>query len=143
MLKEFREFAVRGNVIDMAVGVLIGGAFGKIITSFVTDILMPPIGAFIGQADFKNLYVVLKGPKKNFASLVEAQQAGAITWNYGLFVNAIIDFVIVAFCLFLVVRGINRLRKSEEVENIKSCQFCFTDIPKEAVRCPHCTSQLM
>lgn len=149
MLKEFREFAMRGSVIDMAVGIIIGAAFGGIVSSLVSDVLMPPIGLLLGKVDFSNLYVVLAagqtaGP---YASLTAAQQAGAVTLNYGLFINRIINFVIVAFALFLLIRSINRMkRKAEAVPapapTTKDCPFCASAIPIKAVRCPHCTSEL-
>jgi large conductance mechanosensitive channel len=142
MLKEFKEFAMRGNVIDLAVGVIIGGAFGKIISSFVADVIMPLIGLLLGKVNFSNLYVNL-GPQK-YATLAAAQEAGAPTLNYGLFLNAVIDFLIVAFVIFLAVKGINKLQKPapEAAPTTKKCPFCFTEIPIEASRCPNCTSQL-
>jgi len=142
MLKEFKEFALRGNVIDLAIAVVIGGAFGKIITSFVNDILMPPIGMLLGRVDFVNLFVDLSG--HGYTSLAEAKDAGAATLNYGIFLNTIIDFVIVAFVVFLIIRAINRTRKPAPAAapTTKACSYCKTDIPLEAIRCPHCTSQL-
>jgi large conductance mechanosensitive channel len=144
MLREFREFAMRGNVVDLAIGVIIGGAFGKIVTSFVNDILMPPIGLLLGEVSFTDLFITLS--EGNYATLAEAQEAGAATINYGLFINTVLDFVIVAFVIFLFVRGINRLKREEEAPpaepTTKKCPYCFTEIPIEAVRCPHCTSQL-
>lgn len=141
MLKEFRNFALRGNVVDMAVGVIIGGAFGKIITSFVNDILMPPIGLVLGKVDFSNLFIDLSGG--GYKSLKDAQAAGAATWNYGLFLNNVIDFMIVAFVIFLFIRLINRLHRSAPpAPNTKNCPYCATDIPLKATRCPNCTSQL-
>ncbi len=142
MLKEFKEFAMRGNVIDLAVGVIIGGAFGKIISSFVADVIMPLIGLLLGKVNFSNLYVNL-GPEK-YATFAAAQEAGAPTLNYGLFLNAVIDFLIVAFVIFLAVKGINKLQKPapEAAPTTKKCPFCFTEIPIEASRCPNCTSQL-
>ena len=148
MFKEFREFALRGSVLDMAVGIIIGAAFGAIISSLVTDVLMPPIGLLLGHVDFSNLYVVLTAGKIEgpYASLAAAQQAGAVTLNYGLFVNKIINFIIVAFSLFLVIRSMNRMkRKAAEAPaapTTKECPFCFTAIPIKASRCPNCTSQL-
>jgi len=146
MLKEFKEFAMRGNVVDMAVGIIIGAAFGAIVKSLVSDIMMPPIGMILGNVDFSNLFLVLKdgtaaGP---YLSLTEAQKVGAVTINYGLFLNAVISFVIVAFAVFFLIRNINRLRKEEpEAEpNTKDCPFCFSVIPLKATRCPHCTSEL-
>jgi large conductance mechanosensitive channel len=148
MLKEFKEFAIRGNVIDMAVGIVIGAAFGAVVNSFVADILMPPIGLLIGNVDFSNLYIILKegttpGP---YPSLTEAKKAGAVLWNYGLFINTIISFLIIAFAVFLVVRTINRLKKQEAAAaaapNTKQCPYCLSTIPINAVKCAHCTSDL-
>jgi len=144
MLREFREFAVRGNVVDMAVGIIIGAAFGKIVTSFVNDILMPPIGLLLGKVDFSNLFISLSGTR--YLSLQEAKAAGAATLNYGLFLNALIDFLIVAFAVFLLVKQINRLRRTPATApaepTTKECPFCCTSIPIRAVRCPHCTSPI-
>lgn len=144
MFKEFKEFAMRGNVIDLAIGVVIGAAFGKIVTSFVNDILMPPLGLLLGGLNFNNYFIVLKGGA--FSTLEEAQAAGAITWNYGAFITSIIDFLIVAFAIFMVVRQINRLQRQEEAApaepTTKECPYCSTEIPIKASRCPHCTSQL-
>jgi large conductance mechanosensitive channel len=142
MFEEFKKFIMRGNVLDLAVAVIIGGAFGKIITSFVNDILMPPIGLLLGKVDFANLFITLTGEK--FASLAAAQEAGAPTINVGIFINTIVDFLIVAFVIFLVVRQLKPKPKPEpEVEpTTKDCPFCFTTIPIKAIRCPHCTSQL-
>ena len=144
MLKEFKEFIMRGNVLDMAIGIIIGGAFGKIITSLVNDILMPPIGVLLGNVDFANLFVNLSG--KPYASLADAKAAGAATINYGLFLNTIIDFVIVAFVIFLLVRAVNRMRRQQEappaVPTTKECSYCLSSIPIKATRCPNCTSQL-
>ncbi len=142
MLKEFKEFAMRGNVVDLAVGLIIGAAFGKIITSFVTDILMPPIGLLLGKVDFANLFLTLSGPAAK--TLDDAKAAGAVTINYGLFINTLIDFIIVAFAIFLLVRQINRMKKAPEpaAPNTKECPHCFTDIPIKATRCPNCTSEL-
>src|SRR5512147_724733 len=142
MLKEFREFVMRGNVLDLAVAVIIGGAFGKIITSFVNDILMPPIGLMLGGVDFANLFFSLNG--QAYASLADAQAAGAPTINYGVFLNTVIDFLIVAFVIFLVVRTMNRFKKPAPAAAVttKDCPHCFTAIPIKATRCPNCTSQL-
>jgi large conductance mechanosensitive channel len=144
MLKEFKEFAMRGNVVDMAIGIIIGAAFGKIISSLVNDILMPPIGLLLGKMDFSNLFLNLSG--KPFATTAEAKAAGAATINYGIFLNNIIDFIIVAFAIFLLVRQINRLRrKTEEASaapTTRECPYCLSPIPLKAIRCPHCTSEL-
>jgi large conductance mechanosensitive channel len=142
VLKEFREFAMRGNVLDLAIGVIIGGAFGKIVTSFVNDIIMPPIGLILGRVDFANLYVNMSGGK--YASLADAQAAGAVTFNYGAFLNTIIDFMIVAFVIFLLVRQVNKLQKPAAAAPAltKECPFCISAIAIKATRCPHCTSQL-
>lgn len=141
MLKEFKAFAMRGNVFDLAVGIIIGGAFGKIVTSFVNDVLMPPIGLLLGNVDFSNLFWTIKG--QSFATLADAQKAGSVTINYGLFINTIIDFLIVAFVIFLLIRQINRLtRPAPAAPTTKACPFCATDIPIQAKRCPHCTSEL-
>jgi len=144
MFKEFKEFAMRGNVVDMAVGIIIGAAFGKIITSFVSDVLMPPIGLLLGKMDFASLFLDLSG--SGFATLEEAKKAGAATINYGLFFNTIFDFLIVAFVIFLLIRQINRMRKEPEAApaapDTRECPFCLTTIALKAVRCPHCTSEL-
>jgi len=148
MFKEFKEFAMRGNVLDMAVGIIIGVAFGTIISSFVNDIIMPPIGLLLGKLDFSNLFIVLRHGKEfgPYASLAAAKSAGAVTFNYGIFVNTIINFLIVAFAIFLVVRYMNKLKKQKEipaaVPTTKNCPFCFSVIPIKATRCPHCTSEL-
>lgn len=144
MLKEFKEFALRGNVVDMAIGIIIGAAFGKIVTSLVNDILMPPIGFLTGKVDFSNLFISLSG---SYASLAEAQAAGAPTINYGLFINAVLDFIIVAAAVFfLIVRPMNRLRRVKEpapaAPTTKECPYCLSVIPLKATRCPHCTSLL-
>jgi large conductance mechanosensitive channel len=138
---EFREFAMRGNVVDLAVGIIIGAAFGKIITSLVNDILMPPIGLLLGRVDFSNLFLNLSG--QPYGSLAEAKAAGAPTINYGVFLNNVIDFIIVAFVIFLLIRLINELRRQPEVgPTTKECPFCVSVIPIRATRCPHCTSAL-
>ncbi|MEO6193651.1 MAG: large conductance mechanosensitive channel protein MscL [Thermoanaerobaculia bacterium] len=142
MFKEFKEFAVRGNVLDLAIGVIIGAAIGKIITSLVDDVLMPPLGMLLGPVDFSNRFISLTG--KHYDSLAQAKAAGAPTINYGLFFNAIITFLIVAFVVFLIVRAVNRMRRGEETAPpvVKECQYCLSPIPIQASRCPHCTSQL-
>jgi large conductance mechanosensitive channel len=139
MLEEFKEFAVKGNVIDMAVGIIIGAAFGKIVSSLVNDILMPPIGLLLGKVDFSSLFLNLSGTP--YDSLASAKAAGAATVNYGLFLSAVIDFIIVAFAIFLVVRQINRLKRQPEA-NSKECPHCLSKVPLKASRCPHCTSAL-
>jgi len=142
MWKEFKEFIMRGNVMDMAVGIVIGAAFGKIVTSFVNDVLMPPIGLLLGKVDFSNLFITLSGD--SYPTLAEAQKAGAVVIKYGLFINTVIDFLIVALAIFLVIKQINRLRRqpAPEAPNTKECPFCFSAIPIKAVRCPQCTSEL-
>jgi len=142
MLKEFKEFAMRGNVLDMAVGIIIGAAFGKIITSFVGDILMPPIGLLLGKVDFSSLFLNISG--KSYDNLAAAKAAGAATLNYGVFLNAVIDFVIVAFVVFLLVRQVNRWKGPAPVapSSTKDCPYCCTAVPIKATRCPHCTSEL-
>lgn len=142
MLKEFKEFALRGNVIDLAVGVIIGGAFGKIVTSLVNDVIMPPIGMILGKVNFADLFIDLSG--NGYATLADAKAAGAATINYGLFLNTVLDFIIVAFVVFLVIRQMNRMRKPAPVAEptTKTCPHCATEIPLKATRCPNCTSQL-
>jgi large conductance mechanosensitive channel len=147
VLNEFKEFAMRGNVVDMAVGIIIGGAFGTIVKSLVDDVLMPPIGVMLGGVDFSNFFLVLKDGKKvagPYAHLADAKAAGAVSINYGLFLNDVISFLIVAFAVFLLVRTLNRLRRKEEapVATTKECRYCMSAIPLKASRCPHCTSQL-
>jgi large conductance mechanosensitive channel len=146
VFKEFKEFAMKGSVLDMAVGIIIGAAFGAVVASFVGDILMPPIGLLLGNVDFSNLYVVLAAGKTAgpYASLAQAQTAGAVTFNYGVFITRIISFLIVAFALFLVIRSMNRMKKktAPAPPSVKECPFCFTMIPVKAVRCPNCTSEL-
>ena len=148
MLKEFKKFAMRGNVIDMAIGIIIGAAFGSIVKSFVSDIIMPPIGLLLGSVDFSNLFVLLKegaeaGP---YASLADAQAAGAVTINYGVFLDAVVSFLIVALVTFLLMRGINKLQKEDEAPpaepTTKECPYCLSTIPIKATRCPYCTSTL-
>jgi large conductance mechanosensitive channel len=143
MLKEFKQFIMRGNVLDLAVAVIIGAAFGKIVTSFVSDILMPPIGLVLGKVDFSNLFIDLSG--QPHPSVAAAKAAGAATINYGVFLNTVIDFLIVAFFIFIVVQQANRFTKKPApaaAPTTKDCPYCFTAIPIPATRCPHCTSQL-
>ncbi|MBI3805279.1 MAG: large conductance mechanosensitive channel protein MscL [Nitrospirae bacterium] len=145
MFKEFKEFAMRGNVLDMAVGIILGAAFGRIVNSFVNDIMMPPVGLLLGKVDFSNLFFNLS--EKPVASLAEAKAAGAATVNYGLFLNSVIDFLIVAFVIFLLIRQINAMkRRSETVAapapSTKDCPYCLLAVPLKASRCPHCTSEL-
>lgn len=148
MLKEFKEFAIRGNVMDMAVGIIIGAAFGTIIGSLVADILMPPIGLLLGDVDFANLFAVLKEGKipGPYATVAAAKDAGAVTVNYGLFANTVVNFVIVALAIFFAVRGMNALRKKEEAApaapTTKECPYCLASIPLKATRCGHCTSEV-
>jgi large conductance mechanosensitive channel len=149
MFKDFKEFAMRGSVVDMAVGIVIGAAFGTIVKSFVDDVLMPPIGLLLGNVDFANLFSVLKEGTKAagpYASLAAAKAAGAVTLNWGTFINTIISFIIIAFAVFLVIKGINRMKREKEAPPVelttKECPFCFTTIPIQASRCPHCTSKL-
>ena len=144
MLKEFKEFALRGNVVDMAVGIIIGTAFGKIITSMVNDVLMPPIGVLLGKVDFSNLFVPLSD--QQVESVAKAKEAGIPTINYGLFLNTVLDFVIVAFVIFLLIRQINRFLAPAPTPpaepTSKDCPYCLSQIPTKATRCAHCTSQL-
>lgn len=144
MIKEFKEFAMRGNVLDMAIGIIIGAAFGKIISSFVSDILMPPVGLMVGKADFSNLFVDLSGGAHS--TLAAAKAAGAATINYGTFINTVLDFLIVAFAIFLLVRQINRATRQPEAPpaapTTKTCPHCFSTIHLEATRCAHCTSAI-
>ena len=149
MLKEFKDFAMRGNVVDMAVGIVIGGAFGTIVKSLVDDVLMPPIGLLLGGVDFSDFFIVLQEGVKVAApyhTLADAKAAGAVTLNLGLFVNSVISFTIVAFALFLVVKAMNKLRMEKAPEVVvpttKSCPHCCSEIPVQATRCPHCTSEL-
>lgn len=147
-VKEFREFAVKGNVVDMAVGIIIGGAFGTVVSSFVKDVMMPPLGMLVGDIDFQDIMLVLKegstpGP---YETLAAAKDAGAVTLNVGLFINAAVSFTIVAFAVFLLVKGINRLKREEAAPppapTTKECPFCTSAIPLKAKRCPHCTSEI-
>jgi large conductance mechanosensitive channel len=148
VLKEFKEFAMRGNVVDMAVGIIIGGAFATIVKSLVADVIMPPIGLMLGGVDFADLFITLKegataGP---YLTLANAQEAGAVVISYGVFINAVISFIIVAFAVFLLIRSINRLRREEEAPpaepTSKDCPYCFTSVSIKATRCPHCTSEI-
>ncbi|HJZ50973.1 MAG TPA: large conductance mechanosensitive channel protein MscL [Candidatus Acidoferrales bacterium] len=142
MLKEFKEFAMKGNVLDLAVGFIIGAAFGKIVTSLVSDIIMPPIGLILGKVDFSSLFLNLSG--KSYSSLAEAKTAGAATLNYGIFLNNIVDFLIVAFAVFLLVRMVNRWNKPAPAAapSTKECPYCASTIPLKATRCPNCTSEI-
>ena len=144
MLKEFREFALKGNAVDLAIGVIIGAAFGAVVTSLVNDIMMPPIGKLLGGVDFTNFFLVLSGGV--YPSLKAAKDAGAATLNYGIFLNTLINFVIVAFALFLVVRTMNRLKRTQPApaaaSTEKPCPYCAMNIPLKATRCPHCTSNV-
>ncbi len=148
MFKEFKEFAMRGNMLDMAVGIIIGAAFGTIVGSLVADVLTPPLGLLMGNVDFSNLFVVLKqgstaGP---YLTLAEAQKAGAVTINYGIFLNQILNFIIVAFAVFMLVRSVNKLRREKPAPpaepTSKECPYCFSAIAIKATRCPHCTSDI-
>ncbi len=147
ILQEFKEFAIRGNVIDMVVGIAVGAAFSKIVSSLVTDILMPPVAMLTKQIDFTNLFVTLSGGE--YVLLKDAQSAGAVTLNYGLFLDNLLSFVIVAFCIFLLVKWVNNLRRNEDVAKVaaspsqKTCPFCFSNISIKATRCAQCTSQLV
>ncbi len=150
MWKEFKEFAMKGNVIDMAVGIIIGAAFGTIVKSLVADVIMPPIGLLLGNVDFSNLFLVLKegaavaGP---YATIEVAQKAGAVTLNYGVFINTVISFLIVAFAIFMVIKSMNKMKRKEaeippEAPTTKDCPYCLEKIPIKATRCSHCTSEL-
>jgi len=148
MLKEFKEFAIKGSFVDMAVGVIIGAAFGAIVKSLVEDIIMPPVGVLLGNVDFSNLFIILKngalaGP---YSSIAEARKAGAVTLNYGLFLNTVISFIIIAFSVFLLVKSINRLRRLEQIPPeeplTRECPFCLSAVPAKALKCGHCTSDL-
>jgi large conductance mechanosensitive channel len=149
MMKEFRDFAMKGSVVDMAVGIIIGGAFGTIIKSMVDDVLMPPIGLLLGGVDFSNIFVLLKEGGKAaapYAGVADAKAAGAVTMNFGLFFNAVISFLIVAFAVFLLVRGMNAMRRQQEAPpatpTTRECPFCFSTIAIKASRCPQCTSEI-
>ena len=148
MIKEFKEFALRGNVLDMAVGIIIGASFGSVVSSLVEDVIMPPIGLLLGNVDFSNLFIILRqgeaaGP---YPTIAEARLAGAVTLNYGLFINTFITFLIVAFAVILLIRSVNKFQRAEETAMVeptsKKCPFCFMDIPIKAIRCPQCTSDL-
>ncbi|AFS79422.1 large-conductance mechanosensitive channel [Gottschalkia acidurici 9a] len=143
MLKEFKEFALRGSIVDLAIGVIIGGAFGKIVTSLVNDVIMPIIGLLLGKVDFSNLFIAFGD--KSYSTLEEAKKAGAATLNYGTFINNVVDFIIISFCIFIMVKQLSRFsKKKDEVEDAttKKCPYCITDIAKEATKCPNCTSNL-
>jgi large conductance mechanosensitive channel len=142
MLKEFKTFAMRGNVLDMAIGIILGAAFGRIVTSLVNDVVMPPIGLLLGKVDFSSLFLNISGT--SYPTLAAAKAAGAATINYGAFINTMIDFVIVAFVIFLIVRQINRWSQPAPaaVPTTKECTYCFSAIPIKATRCPNCTSEL-
>ena len=148
MFKEFKEFVVRGNVLDLAIGIIMGAAFGKIVTSFVNDVIMPPIGLILGNVDFTNLYVTLSGSVPSGTSLEEAKKiAGVVTLNYGAFINTVIDFIIVAFVIFILIRQVNRLKRQPApapaaAPTTKECPFCCSMVNIKATRCPSCTSQL-
>jgi large conductance mechanosensitive channel len=146
MLKEFKEFVMRGNVIDMAVGIIVGAAFGTIVKSLVDDIIMPPIGLLLGNIDFSNFFAVLKSGKiaGPYETLAAAKAAGAITINYGFFINTVISFLIVAFAVFILIKNVNRLRKEPPPAETttKECPYCVSVVPIRATRCPHCTSEL-
>jgi large conductance mechanosensitive channel len=143
MFKEFKEFAMRGNVVDMAVGIIIGAAFGTIVTSLVADVIMPPIGLLLGNVDFSNIFAVLKEGKTAgpYASLASAKAAGAVTMNVGVFINTVINFLIVAFAIFLLIRSINRFKR-EAAPTTKDCPYCLSSVSIKATRCPQCTSEL-
>ncbi len=144
MLKEFKAFAMQGNVLDMAIGIIIGAAFGKIVSSLVGDVLMPPIGLLLGNVDFSNLFINLSG--QSYASLAEAKAAGAPVMSYGAFINTVIDFIVVAFVIFLLVKQVNRMKAkpapAPAVPTTKDCPFCLSTIPIKATRCAHCTVEL-
>jgi large conductance mechanosensitive channel len=142
MFKEFKEFAMKGNVLDMAVGIVIGAAFGGIVTSFVNDVLMPPLGRILGHMDFSNLFISLNG--QHYDTIAAAKAAGAATLNYGLFINAVVNFLIVAFAIFLLVRAVNRMRKQEPAAapTTRDCPRCLSSVPLKATRCAFCTSDL-
>ncbi|WP_442886038.1 large conductance mechanosensitive channel protein MscL [Clostridium sp.] len=143
LLKEFKDFAMKGNVMDLAIGVVIGGAFGKIVSSLVNDIIMPLVGLLLGKIDFSNLFITLGN--SHFNTIEEAKKAGVPTLNYGTFINNVIDFLIISFCIFIVINQMNKFlnkKKEEELVDTKKCKYCSSDIPIDATRCPHCTSHL-
>ena len=142
IVQEFKEFAVKGNVMDMAVGIIIGTAFGKIVSSLVSDVIMPPVGLALGGVDFSNMFITLSG--QVYPSLEAAKAAGTVTMNYGIFINTIIQFVIVAFALFLMIKWVNKLKKETPPPepNTKECPYCLSSVPKKATKCAYCTSQL-
>ena len=150
MLKEFKEFAMKGNVLDMAIGIIIGAAFGTIVKSLVSDVIMPPIGLLLGNVDFSSLFIPLKEGAKvagPYATLADAQAAGAVTLNYGVFINTLISFLIIAFSVFMIVKSINKLKRKEEeippaAPTTKKCPYCYTEISIQATRCPACTSEI-
>ena len=147
MFKEFKEFILRGNVLDLAVGIIIGAAFGTIVTSLVNDLIMPPIGLVLGNVDFTNMFIILREGAKAappYASLAEAKAAGAVTINYGAFVTTLVSFLIIAFAIFMVVRGVNKLRRQAPppAPPTKDCPYCCSSVALKATRCPHCTSEL-
>ena len=149
MLKEFKEFAIKGNVVDMAVGIIIGAAFTGVVQSLVKDVLMPPLGLLMGGVDFSNFFMVLKEGSipAPYETMAAAKEAGAVTINYGVFINTILSFLIVAFAVFILIRYINKLKRPQEkpepvAPSVKKCNYCYSDIPVEATRCPHCTSEL-
>jgi large conductance mechanosensitive channel len=148
MIKEFKEFAVKGNVVDMAVGIIIGGAFGTIVKSLVADVIMPPIGLLLGNVDFSELFMVLKngGTAGPYMTLAEAQKAGAVTINYGLFLNSVISFLIVAFAVFMLIRAVNKMKREDAAPpaepTTRECPFCLSTISLKATRCPQCTSEI-
>lgn len=149
MLKEFKEFAIKGNVVDMAVGIIIGAAFTGVVQSLVKDVMMPPLGLLMGGVDFSDFFIVLKegATPPPYATMGAAQEAGAVTLNYGVFINTLLSFLIVSFAVFILIRYINKLKRPEEkpepvAPSLKKCRYCFSDIPAEATRCPHCTSDL-
>ncbi|MDZ7683378.1 MAG: large-conductance mechanosensitive channel protein MscL [Fodinibius sp.] len=149
MLKEFKEFAIKGNVVDMAVGIIIGAAFTGVVQSLVKDVLMPPLGLLMGGMDFSNFFMILKEGSipPPYETMAAAREVGAVTLNYGVFFNTMISFAIVSFAVFILIRYINKLKRPQEKPepvspSVKKCSYCFSDIPVEATRCPHCTSEL-